>query len=261
MIDLSLKGRIALVSGGESGIGAACVAALAEAGADVGVIYFKDKAAGEASAQAARSKGGKAIAVQADVSLEADVEAAFDKVATELGVPTVLVNSAGRNMSGVPVAKMSVDQWKGVVGTDLTGTFLMCRRFVRNLEEKPQPAAIINITSIHAVAMRAGGADYDSAKGGQKNLTETLAIEVGPQGITVNAIAPGAILTEGMNAKAVNNPDVREEHAQHIPLKRLGHVDEIAGVAVFLASAAGAYLTGSTVTVDGGLSLMRALGA
>lgn len=261
MVDLSLNGRVALVSGGESGIGAACVAALGAAGADVGVIYFQDEKAGEASADAVRKLGRKAIAVQADISLEKDVEAAFDKVAAELGLPTILVNSAGRNMSGVPVSQMSTDQWKSTIDTDLTGTFLMSRRFVQNLKDKPQPAAIINITSIHAVAMRAGGADYDAAKGGQKNLTETLAIEVGPQGITVNAIAPGAILTEGMNAKAVNDPAAREEHASHIPLRRIGHVEEIAGVAVFLASPAGSYMTGSTVTVDGGLSLMRALGA
>lgn len=261
MVDLSLKDRVALVTGGESGIGAACVAALAAAGSDVCVMYFKDEAAGEASAAVARGLGRKAIAVQADVSLESDVEAAFDKTGAELGIPTILVNSAGRNMSGVPVSKMSVDQWNGVIATDLTGTFLTSRRFVRNLEGEPRPAAIINITSIHAVAMREGGADYDSAKGGQKNLTETLAIEVGPQGITVNAIAPGAILTEGMNTKAVNDPAVRQEHASHIPLRRIGHPDEIAGLAVFLASPAGAYMTGTTVTIDGGLSLMRALGA
>ena len=260
MVDLSLKGRVAMVSGGESGIGAACVAALAAAGADVGVIYFSDKAAGEASADVARGLGRKAVALQADIGAEKDVEAAYDALEAVLGKPTILVNSAGRNMTGVPVSKMSLEQWNNVIGTDLTGTFLMSRRFVRDLEGQDVPAAIVNITSIHATAMRAGGADYDSAKGGQKNLTETLALEVAGRRITVNAIAPGMILTP-MNNKAMDDAAYRETLEKNIPLQRAGQPDEIAGVAVFLASPAGAYLTGSTVTVDGGLSLLVGQGA
>ena len=255
-----LRGRIALVTGGESGIGAACVAALAAAGADVGVIYFVDEAAGEASADVVRGLGRKAVAIKADVSLEKDVESAFDQLQKAIGMPDILVNSAGRNMSGVPVSKMSTDQWTRVLGSDLTGTFLTSRRFVQNLESRRKPAAIVNITSIHATAMRAGGADYDSAKGGQRNLTETLALEVADRGITVNAIAPGMILTP-MNPKAMADAAYRRKLAKNIPVKRAGEPSEIAGVAVFLASHAAAYITGSTVTVDGGLSLLVGQGA
>ena len=260
MVDLTLRGRVALVTGGESGIGAACVAALAEAGADVGVIYYHDRQAGEASADAARAHGRQATTVQADVSREDQVDAAFDAVADALGVPDILVNSAGKNMSGVAVADMSTEQWNELIATDLTGSFLTCRRFVRDLKAAGRPGAIINITSIHSTVMRAGGADYDAAKGGQRNLTKTLALEVAADCITVNAIAPGMILTP-MNPKALHDPQVRAQRAQNIPLTRAGQPEEVAGVAVFLASPAGAYLTGSTVTIDGGLSLLLGQGA
>ena len=260
MVDLSLEGRVALVTGGESGIGAACVAAFAAAGADVGVLYHRDERAGAASVAAATGLGRKAVAVQADVGREDKVEAAFDAVTEALGVPNILVNSAGMNMSGVPVSDMSLDQWQKVIDTDLTGSFLTSRRFVRDLKGKSAKGAIINITSIHASVMRAGGADYDAAKGGQSNLTKTLSLEVARHGITVNAIAPGMILTP-MNDKALHDADYRDLLTDNIPLQRAGRPEEVAGVAVFLASPAGAYLTGSTVTIDGGLSLLLGQGA
>lgn len=260
MVDLSLKGRVALVTGGESGIGAACVAALAAAGADVGVLYFDDEQAGSASAAVATGLGRKAVAVQADVGREHQVDAAFDAVAGQLGTPDILINSAGLNMSGVPVSEMSLDQWRAVIETDLTGSFLTSRRFVRNLRAKNDGGAIVNITSIHSTVMRAGGADYAAAKGGQRNLTKTMALEVAQHGVTVNAIAPGMILTP-MNADALSDPAKRAELAKNIPLKRAGRPEEVAGVAVFLASPAGAYITGATVTIDGGLSLLLGQGA
>ncbi|MEO9130687.1 MAG: SDR family oxidoreductase [Sphingomonas sp.] len=260
MVDLNLKGRIALVTGGESGIGAACVAALAAAGADVGVIYYKDKDAGETSAAVATGLGRKAVAVQTDVGNEKDVEKAFDAVEKAVGIPDILVNSAGKNMSGVKVSEMTTEQWQGLLETDLTGSFFTSRRFVRNLKGSGRPGAIINITSIHSSVMRAGGADYDAAKGGQTNLTKTMSLEVAELGITVNAIAPGMILTP-MNGEAFHDPAYAEKLAQSIPLKRPGKPEEVAGVAVFLASPAGSYITGSTVTIDGGLSLELGQGA
>ncbi len=260
MVDLNLHGRIAIVTGAESGIGAACAAALAAAGADVGIVYFNDRTAGEASAAVVSGLGRRSVAVQADVGMETEVENAFDAIEKAIGMPDILVNSAGRNMSGVKVAEMSAEQWQNLIATDLTGSFFTSRRFVRNLTGSSRPGAIINITSIHSSVMRAGGADYDAAKGGQTNLTKTLALEVADIGITVNAIAPGMILTP-MNDRALTDASYRQKLEQSIPLKRAGKPEEVAGVAVFLASPEGAYITGTTVTIDGGLSLELGQGA
>lgn len=260
MTDTLLDGRIAFVTGGESGIGAACVAALAKAGAHVAIAYHSDSASAEAGVAAAEAMGRKGIAVQVDVADEASVEAGFDAVAKAIGMPDILVNSAGLNMSSTKVADMSLDQWNKVLTTDLTGSFLTARRLVRDHKGKTTPASIINITSIHAFAMRSGGADYDAAKGGQANLTQTLAIEVASEGITVNAIAPGMILTP-MNDRAMHDAAYRAQLEQNIPAGRAGRPDEVAGVAVFLASPAAAYITGATIVIDGGLSLMQAIGA
>lgn len=188
------------------------------------------------------------------------MEACFDRVTETLGRPDILVNSAGLNMSGTEVADMELRQWQDMILTDLSGTFLNCRRFVRDLRRDKKGGAIINITSNHAEVMRAGGADYMAAKGGQKNFTETLALEVAGDGITVNAIAPGMILTP-MNQAAKDHWIVRKIKTEFIPLKRAGQPEEIAAAAVFLASPAGAYFTASTLTIDGGLSKMLALGA
>ncbi|MGP7795235.1 SDR family NAD(P)-dependent oxidoreductase [Sphingomonas sp. CLY1604] len=260
MSSSTLQHRIAIVTGGESGIGAACVAALAAAGADVGIFYFKDKDAADSGVRAVQALGGRGFAVQVDVADEASVEQGYDAVADALGVPDILVNSAGLNMSGVKVADMQLEQWNRLLATDLTGSFLTCRRFVRDLQPTGRPGAIVNITSIHAFAMRTGGADYDAAKGGQANLTRTLAIEVAKRGITVNAIAPGMILTP-MNDKALHDADYRESLERNIPAGRAGRPDEVAGLAVFLASPAGAYITGAQIVMDGGLSLLQGTGA
>lgn len=175
-------------------------------------------------------------------------------------MPDILVNSAGLNMSGVKVTDMDLKQWERVVRTDLTGTFLTSRRFARDLRSAEKPGAIVNITSIHAFAMRAGGADYCAAKGGQQNLTETMALELADAKITVNAIAPGMILTP-MNEEAVEDKDYRASLTKNIPLLRAGRPEEVAEVALFLASPAGSYITGTTITIDGGLSLLVGQGA
>ena len=260
MFENTLNGRIAVVTGGESGIGAACAISLAAAGADVALTYLRDRAGADVTAQAILGHGRRALAVENDVRVEASVEDGFNRIADELGLPDILVNSAGINMSGVNVADMDTVTWENMLRTDLTGTFFTCRRFVRDLRQAKKGGTIINITSIHADVMRAGGADYMAAKGAQKNFTETLALEVAGDGITVNAIAPGMILTP-MNEAAKDHWTIRKAKSKFIPLKRPGKPEEVANVAVFLASPAGAYFTASTLTIDGGLSKMLALGA
>jgi len=259
MSDL-LNGHIALVTGGESGIGAACAVALGAAGASVAVMYYSDATAASTVRDTIIAAGGKAMIVQADVGDEAMVAQTFATVTAELGTPDLLVNSAGLNMSGVPVADMELAQWNLLIRTDLTGAFLTSRALVRGLRDAKKPGRIVNISSIHSTAVRYGGADYCSAKAGLDNLTRTMAVECGPLRIGVNAIAPGMILTP-MNLAAQANPKILEAADAHIPWGRAGKAEEVANLAVYLCSDKADYITGAIVTIDGGLSLEQALGA
>ncbi|KQN20645.1 short-chain dehydrogenase [Sphingomonas sp. Leaf33] len=255
-----MTARTVIVTGAESGIGAACAAAFGAGGDRVAVLYHSDAAAAEATAVAVRAAGGEAMAVQAAVDDEASVDAAFAAVERAWGVPQVLVNSAGLNMTGVRVRDMALDQWRRLIDTDLTGAFLTSRRFLTGRGEAAGPATILHISSIHAYAVRAGGADYCAAKGGLTNLVETLAIEEAPRGIRVNAIEPGMILTP-MNDRAMKDVSYRRSLERNIPMGRAGDPAEVADLAVFLASDRARYITGARIVIDGGLSLLQAVGA
>jgi glucose 1-dehydrogenase len=255
-----VTGRTIVVTGAESGIGAACATAFGAAGDRVAVLYFADHTAAEMTAGAVRSAGGEAMAVQAHVDDEASVDAAFAAVERAWGPADVLVNSAGVNMTGVAVRDMTLDHWRRMIDTDLTGAFLVSRRFLAGRGQAVADAAIIHISSIHAYAVRAGGADYCAAKGGLSNLVETVAIEEARRGIRVNAIEPGMILTP-MNARAQQDDAYRRTLEANIPLGRAGKAEEVADLAVFLASDRARYITGARIVIDGGLSLMQALGA
>jgi glucose 1-dehydrogenase len=252
-------GAVAVVTGGESGIGAACAERLAAAGARVALTYHSDRAA--ADAVVARCGGAaQSLAVQTDVASEAAVEALFAAAEQAFGPVTLLVNSAGLNMSGVKLVDMELAQFDRVVRTDLYGPFLTCRRFARTLTKAGQRGRIVNITSIHEHAPRAGGVDYDSAKGGLAQLTATLALELAPQGIAVNGVAPGMILTP-MNERAVADLAFRRAREAYIPWGRAGRAEEVADLVTYLLSPAADYITGATMTIDGGLSLVVAPGA
>lgn len=249
-----------VVTGAESGIGAACAKAFGAAGARVAILYFADAAVAQGTADAVVAAGGEATIVQAHVDDEASIAAAFDTVEQKWGAAEVLVNSAGINMAGVSVRDMTLAQWRRMLDTDLTGAFLTSRRFLAGRGETVGDAAIIHISSIHAYAVRAGGADYCAAKGGLTNLVETLAIEEAARGIRVNAIEPGMILTP-MNARAQRDAAYRASLERNIPMGRAGDPAEVADLAVFLASPKARYITGARIVIDGGLSLMQALGA
>ncbi|WP_322963965.1 SDR family NAD(P)-dependent oxidoreductase [Sphingomonas fuzhouensis] len=255
-----MAAQTVIVTGAESGIGAACAEAFGATGARVAVLFHSRQDDADVTADAVRKAGGEAITVQVAVDDEASVDQAFATVEEQWGPADVLVNSAGLNMSGVSVRDMTLAQWQRLIDTDLTGAFLTSRRFLAGRGAAKGDATILQISSIHAYAVRAGGADYCAAKGGLTNLVETLAIEEAPRGIRVNAIEPGMILTP-MNAKAQADPAYRASLEKNIPIGRAGNASEVADLAVFLASDKARYITGARIVIDGGLSLMQALGA
>lgn len=255
-----VSSSVAVVTGGESGIGRACAIRLGRAGVPVALTYFRDSAAADDVIAQIVALGGRAIARRTDVTREAEVESLFAAAEAAFGPVDLLVNSAGLNMSGTFLRDMSLDQFDRVVRSDLYGPFLTCRRMVRALETRGLPGRIVNISSIHEHAPRAGGADYDAAKGGLAQLTATLALELAPQGIAVNGVAPGMILTP-MNQSALDDPDELARKETAIPWGRAGNPEEVAELVAYLLSPVADYITGTTVTIDGGLSLTVAQGA
>lgn len=253
---MDFNGKCAVVTGGESGIGRACALALGRAKALVALTYFKDARVAAEVVGAIEAQGGQALAIQADVAEEVAVETVFAGAEKAFGPVRLLVNSAGLNMSGTPIAEMPLAQFDRVVRSDLYGPFLTCRRFVRGLPEG-QRGRIVNISSIHEHAPRAGGVDYDSAKGGLSQLTATLALELAPRGIAVNGVLPGMILT-AMNQSALDHPDELRRKEAAIPWGRAGRAEEVADLVLFLLSERAGYITGASVTIDGALSLVVA---
>lgn len=251
--------RCVIVTGAESGIGAACAEAFGGCGDKVAVCYFDNTTEAATTVTAVEKAGGTALAVQCDVGDETSVARAFDTIERAWGAASVLVNSAGLNMSGVTVRDMTLQQWRRLLDTDLTGAFLTSRRFL-TARDATVPASIVHISSIHAYAVRAGGADYCAAKGGLSNLVETMAIEEAANGVRVNAVEPGMILTP-MNARAETDPTYRKTLTDNIPMGRAGQPEEVAALVRWLSSQEASYITGARIAIDGGLSLMQALGA
>lgn len=260
----------AVVTGGESGIGMACALALGRAGYPVALTYLADEAAAALVVSQIEGAGGRALALRCNVADEGAIEDLFVAAEATFGTVRYLVNSAGLNMSGIPIEAMSLDQFDRVLRTDLYGPFLTCRRLVRGLDMRRESlesvsagrssARIVNVSSIHERAPRPGGLDYDAAKGGLAQLTATLALELAPRRIAVNAVAPGMILT-AMNQSAIDNPNELAAKEVAIPWGRAGRAEEVAALILFLLSPEAEYITGATVTIDGALSLTVALGA
>ena len=256
----ALEGHTAIVTGASSGIGHAVAAGLAEAGAAVVVNYRSDEESAEELATRITDGGGRAIAVQADVSQEQDVTRLFDTAAEAFGRIDVLVSNSGVQKAA-PVADLTLKDWNTVIDINLTGQFLCAREAIRRFRSQPKdgrPArsagTIIAMSSVHELIPWAGHVNYAAAKGGLRMLTRTLAQEVAGDGIRINAIAPGAIRTP-INKEAWDSEEALAKLLRLIPYGRIGEPEDVARAAVWLASDAADYVTGTTLFVDGGMSL------
>jgi 3-oxoacyl-[acyl-carrier protein] reductase len=247
--------RIAIVTGSARGIGAATARRLAADGMAVAVLDL-DQAACAGTVKEIADAGGRALAVGADVSDGAQVRAAVERVAAELGEPNVLVNNAGVIRDNL-LFKMTDDDWDTVMGVHLRGAFEMTRA-VQKYMVKQRYGRIVNLSSSSALGNR-GQVNYSAAKAGLQGFTKTLAIELGQFGITANAVAPGFIATEMTDATAarlkLDVEEFRRLSAEANPVKRVGHPEDIAAAVTFLCSDEASYITGQTLYVDGGATL------
>jgi 3-oxoacyl-[acyl-carrier protein] reductase len=244
--------RVAIVTGGARGIGAAVARRLAGDGMAVAVLDLKEGDAG-ATVDAITAAGGRAIAVGADVSQADQVAAGVEKVASELGPPAVLVNNAGVLRDNM-LFKMNDDDWDTVMGVHLRGAFLMTRAAQKHMVDQ-RFGRIISLSSSSALGNR-GQANYSTAKAGLQGFTKTLAIELGQFGITANAIAPGFIVTDMTASTAarvgVDFGEFQKAAATRIPVRRVGHPEDVAHVASFLASDGAGFVSGQVIYVAGG---------
>jgi 3-oxoacyl-[acyl-carrier protein] reductase len=245
-----LDGRVALVTGGSRGIGAAICTELAAAGAEVAVNYARDASAAAAVCDAVRTAGGSAQAVQGDVSTADGAAALVAAVEADIGPIAMLVNNAGITRDDL-IMRLSDDDWRSVIDTNLGGAFFTCRALSRPMLKR-RAGVIVNITSIVGVHGNAGQTNYAASKAGLIGLTKSLAKELGGRGIRVNAVAPGYIATELTDAL----PDqAREAILGGTPLGRLGEPADVARAVRFLCSDAAGFITGDVLAVDGGLGI------
>lgn len=248
-----LKGKVAVVTGSSSGIGAAIIERYVEEGMQVVINYHKNEDVANKMVRFFEKKGGKAIAVQGDVKKEKDVIKLIKAATDSFGDLDIWVNNAGFEK---PFAthEMPLEEWQAVIDTNLTGVFLGSREAVRYFLKKKKSGAIINISSVHEVIPWPNFAHYAASKGGVKLLTQTMAMEYAPQGIRINSIAPGAIDTP-INAEKFSDPEKRSSVEEMIPMGYIGEDHEVANVAAWLASKEASYVTGASIFVDGGMTL------
>lgn len=255
-----LEGKTAFVSGADSGIGQAIAIAFASEGADVAICYHSDRKGAEETASFAKKFGRKCLVMKCDVTKEKQVESALDKILERFGSLDILINNAAVNGSNIALAEMPTEVFDMAIKTNLYGVFFTSRWFSKNVANAGKGGRIINISSIHEDIATPGNADYNASKGAVRMFMRTLALELAPKKVTVNNIGPGMILTP-MNQQAMENKSVRDKKTAHIPLNRAGEPQEIAKLAVFLASSEADYVTGSTYFIDGGLMVNLGQGA
>jgi glucose 1-dehydrogenase len=255
-----LAGQKALVTGGSSGIGRAVAVALGGAGADVAVNYRSGEEEAEEVVDAIKEKGSNAIALQADVAKEDQVQAMFARMRDAFGTIDILVANAGLQQDA-PFDQMTLQQWNTVINVNLTGQFLCCREAVKEFKRRGvrreiscAAGKIICMSSVHDTIPWAGHVNYAASKGGVMLMMKSIAQEVAPHRIRVNSISPGAIRTP-INRPAWDTPEAYAELLKLIPYKRIGEPEDIARAAVWLVSDEADYITGTSLYVDGGMTL------
>lgn len=253
----TLKGKTAIVTGSSSGIGKAIALLFGKEGANVIVTYHSGKDRAAEVVKEIEGYGTKAKAYEVDVADEKEIKTLFEQVDRDFGDVNILVNNAGINGSGIPVEDMSTELWDRVIKTNLYGPFFCIREYLQMKKKYKtyKGNRIINISSIHQHVNVAGNANYNASKAAMRNLAYTLALELADRELTVNNIAPGMILTP-INKSVIDDPKRLKQAEDIIPFHRGGNPMEVANVALFLASEASSYVTGSTYTVDGALSIL-----
>lgn len=251
-ITTSLAGKVAVITGADSGIGQATADELSSKGASILINYLEDKAGAEKTLQLVEANGSKGLVVQGHVSDYAQVKKMFETATTELGVPFIVVNCAGIDAKGEKVEKMDIEIFDKAIKTNLYGTFYSCKEFIKGLRTVGGEGKIVNISSVHEDIPRSGAVEYCASKGGVRNLTRCLALELAESKINVNNVSPGMVLTP-MNQKAIDDPKELEEQVQSIPLKRAAQPEEIAKLVAYLVSEDDSYATGQSYFLDGGL--------
>lgn len=247
---LDLTGKVALITGASSGIGAATAILFAELGARVAVGYLQNQAGAEQVRSQITASGGKAILCRADVSQESGVDTLIQQVVTELGPVDILVNNAGSLLERLPLPKLTLERWNAVMDLNLTSAVLCTQRVSASMVER-KTGAIINVGSIAGHNGGGPGAGpYAAAKGGLMIYTKSLAKELAPHGVRVNCVSPGVIDTPFH--EVFSTPEMMNNFVKMIPLGRIGSSAECAKVIAFLASEASSYVVGETIEVNGG---------
>jgi glucose 1-dehydrogenase len=247
-----LQGRVAIVTGSSSGIGQGIAKRLAAEGASVVINYAKHSDGAEETLNTVKSFGVRGIIVQADVSNVAATQSLIEQTWQQLGSADILVNNAGIEAKS-SLLDTKEEDFDRIIGVNLKAPFFAIQAFVRKLSEEKKPGRIINISSVHEDMAFPGFASYCASKGGLRMLMRDLAVELGPLGITVNNIAPGAISTP-INKSLLEDKPKLNALLEKIPLRRLGTVEDVAALTAYLASDDAAYVTGATYYIDGGLS-------